>query len=99
MSLTAALQFLVAGIGISGIFILIVHKFMAGLGVKNGRLILASLSFILQLFFAGFGLRVSEEKNLIDLGFMLTDAAFLLTYLLFTTALLLGQVKYYGTNK
>lgn len=99
MELAKTALFVIVGAGISVIFVGIIRKFFTELGIKNRKLILLLESFILLLFFSGFAFRVSEEKTLVDFGFMLTDASFLLVYLLFTTALLAGQVKYYGANR
>lgn len=49
----------------------------------------------LILFSAGFLLRLSGEKKLIDAGFFMTGASQTLLSALFTLALILGQFKYW----
>jgi hypothetical protein len=62
----------------------------------NYTKILPAIAFPILLFAFGFTLRLAQDKELIDLGFFFTEFSFLFTYLLFTVALLLGQVKYWG---
>lgn len=49
----------------------------------------------LTIFVFGFALRLSKNQGLVDLGFFLTDSAAFFITLLFTLALILGQVKYW----
>lgn len=53
------------------------------------------LYLTLGIFAAGFSLRISGNPGLVDIGFFLTDASYLFTYVLFTAALILGQKKYW----
>uniref|UniRef100_A0A7C4TJM8 Uncharacterized protein n=1 Tax=candidate division WWE3 bacterium TaxID=2053526 RepID=A0A7C4TJM8_UNCKA len=47
------------------------------------------------LFSLGFIMRLSNIPWIIDIGFFLTEGAFLLIYSIFTVAFLLGQIKYW----
>ncbi|HLC77455.1 MAG TPA: hypothetical protein VJH04_04600 [archaeon] len=49
----------------------------------------------LMLFFMGFSMRLSGERDFIDLGYFFTDFSFLYVYLIFALSFLLGQVKYW----
>lgn len=49
----------------------------------------------LMIFVFGFTLRLSKNQSLVDLGFFFTDSAVYFTTLLFTLALILGQIKYW----
>ena len=49
----------------------------------------------LIIFTTGFTLRLSKNPDIIDIGFFLTEMGLLFTYLLFTSALILGQKKYW----
>lgn len=60
----------------------------------KARKINAIFGFIVVLFSAGFLLRLNANKQLIDIGYYLTDFSFLLSYLIIGTAALLGQAKY-----
>lgn len=47
------------------------------------------------IFSLGFIMRLSEDKQIIDLGFFFTESATIFIYVLFTSALILGQLKYW----
>jgi len=49
----------------------------------------------LMIFVLGFALRLSRNQSLVDLGFFFTDSAAFFVTLLFTLALILGQVKFW----
>jgi len=51
---------------------------------------------VVLLFSAGFAMRLNAEREIIDLGYYLTDFAFLFAYLLIAVAALLGQAKYHS---
>jgi len=55
----------------------------------------AVVLFPLLSFVIGFSLRLSGPEEIIDLGFFFTDFSFLFVYILFTIALLLGQLRYW----
>ena len=46
-------------------------------------------------FSFGFIMRLSENKQIVDLGFFFTESATIFIYILFTSALILGQLKYW----
>ncbi len=62
---------------------------------KTSRKSFYLIFFIPILFSVGFGLRLSQNKEIVDFGFFLTEISYLFTYLLFTAALMLGQKKYW----
>ena len=53
----------------------------------------------LLLFVIGFSMRLSNEKDFIDLGFFFTDFSFLFVYLMFAISFLLGQIKYWKIDR
>ena len=59
----------------------------------------ALLFLPLAIFSAGFFLRLTGEKELVDAGFFLTEFSFLLVYITFTASLVLGQIKYWGKRR
>lgn len=46
-------------------------------------------------FSFGFIMRLSENKQIVDLGFFFTESATIFIYILFTSVLILGQLKYW----
>ncbi|MBI2141192.1 hypothetical protein HYU16_02100 [Candidatus Woesearchaeota archaeon] len=66
---------------------------------KTSRKSFYPIFFIPVLFSLGFGFRFGQSKDVVDFGFFLTEISYLLTYLLFTAALILGQKKYWKTNQ
>jgi len=50
------------------------------------------------IFTIGFSLRLSKNQNIIDMGYFMTDISFLFIEILFTIALILGQMKYWKIN-
>lgn len=50
---------------------------------------------LLLCFSLGFMLRLSQEQSMIDLGFFFTEMSGIFGTILFTSALLLGQMKYH----
>lgn len=59
----------------------------------NGLLLIFLLPLVIFVF--GFALRISGNQGLVDLGFFFTDSAAFFITLLFTLALILGQIKYW----
>ena len=53
------------------------------------------LFIALLLFAAGFYFRISGEKELVDLGFFFTESSTLFISVMFTTALIMGQERYW----
>jgi hypothetical protein len=74
-----------------------------GLGVlifmllkKFGRTDLAIYYFApVFMYCLGFGLRLSGIGWLVDIGYFFTDGALIAIYLVFSIAMLLGQIKYW----
>lgn len=46
-------------------------------------------------FSSGFIMRLSENRQIVDLGFFFTESATIFIYILFTCVLILGQLKYW----
>ena len=49
----------------------------------------------LAMFSIGFALRLFSEQSVVDIGFYFTDISFLFVNIMFTSALILGQHKYW----
>lgn len=49
----------------------------------------------LFLFCLGFTMRILGNKEVVDIGFFLTDSASLIIYTIFSISFLLGQLKYW----
>lgn len=77
------------------LFIFLKLFFMWVEDFKIGAKRLIIFVFILGLFAVGFGLRVSGEKSLIDLGYFLTEFCTLAVTVLLVICMFLGQVKYW----
>jgi len=75
------------------ISLILLMKFLGNFKVK--KLTLEILTFPLLVFALGFALRLTDQKELIDTGFFLTDYSSLFVYLLFAACLVLGQLKYW----
>ena len=87
----------VLGIGLVLIvMIILLSRFLTRFKTKKG--IFLSVFFVIILFSVGFSLRLSGEQEFIDFGFYLTEISFLFTYVIFTVALLLGQIKYWKVS-
>jgi hypothetical protein len=63
---------------------------------KVSKAFFIPIFFILILFCSGFCLRLSKTQSLIDGGFFLTEFSYLCATLVFSSALILGQMKYWG---
>jgi len=77
-------------LGLFSYLVLIIFK-------KFGRELKEGILFIcpILVFGLGFVLRLSEKKELIDLGYFLTGFAALFLSTLFAIFLFLGQLKYW----
>jgi hypothetical protein len=53
------------------------------------------LFLALIIFSIGFSLRLTDQEKLVGFGFFMTEISFLFVNVLFTAALLLGQLKYW----
>lgn len=61
----------------------------------NQRIIAPYVLAPVIMFCLGYGLRFSENKDLIDMGYFLTDISSMLIFLFLAAASFLGQLKYY----
>lgn len=75
------------------IFLKIFFDWMADFKIKKNKLMVFLVPLI--IFIIGFSLRISGNKNMIDLGYFMTDFSALSATILFTVCLFLGQVKYW----
>lgn len=57
--------------------------------------VLTVLSVPIITFGIGFAMRLAKDQQVIDLGFYFTESSVVFIYVLFTAALLLGQIKYW----
>ena len=87
------IQLAVIGV-LTAIYSLLIFVFCAKF-TKN-LLLPAFLTFPIFVFCAGFIMRLLPRKEMVDLGFFFTESAVVFIYVLFTTALILGQFKYWG---
>lgn len=84
------------------IIVLAVSSKLLGDFLRNFRIpkrVLVLVLFPLLVFVTGFSLRLSGEKEMIDLGFFFTEFSFLFVYLILAVALILGQIKYWLLKK
>ncbi|HBB76207.1 MAG: hypothetical protein A2186_00470 [Candidatus Levybacteria bacterium RIFOXYA1_FULL_41_10] len=49
----------------------------------------------IAVFSLGYLLRLTENKAFVDLGYFLTDSSYIFIYSLFTSALVIGQIKFW----
>ena len=57
-----------------------------------------TLLFPLIMFTTGFIMRLAKKKSAVDVGYYLTEISYIFTYVIFSAAILLGQVKYWKTK-
>lgn len=76
-----------------GIFVALLNFLLADFKVKKSRL--AVFVFPLLTYAAGFTLRLSGNKELIDLGYFFTEFSTIFVTVLFSLCLYLGQIKYW----
>jgi hypothetical protein len=88
--------FILAQLLVLFIFLNYFLKWISDFKVKKNRLIIFLI--IPLIFIAGFGLRISGNKNLIDFGYFLTEFSTLGATILFTVCIYLGQIKYWGVK-
>jgi len=76
-----------------GIFIVLLNFLLADFEIKRKKL----LVFVLPLltYAAGFTLRLSDNKELVDLGFFFTEFSTIFVTVLFSLCMYLGQLKYW----
>jgi len=53
------------------------------------------LTMPIIVFALGYSLRLGGNKPAIDLGYFLTDSSYIFIYSLFTSALVIGQIKFW----
>ncbi|OGG06159.1 hypothetical protein A2872_04285 [Candidatus Gottesmanbacteria bacterium RIFCSPHIGHO2_01_FULL_42_12] len=53
------------------------------------------LMFPIIIFSLGFALRLTNNKTIIDVGYFVTDSSSAFISILFTGAIILGQLKYW----
>lgn len=75
------------------IFLKIFFDWIADFKIRKRRLMIFLVP--LMVFITGFSLRVSGNKNMIDLGYFMTDFSALSATVLFTICIFLGQLKYW----
>ena len=49
----------------------------------------------ITVFSLGYVLRLTGSKPIVDVGFFFTDSAYIFIYSLFTSALVIGQIKFW----
>lgn len=49
----------------------------------------------LAMFSIGFCLRLSGNTDIVDLGYFFTESSYLIVYILFSIAIVLGQIRYW----
>ena len=76
------------------ILLLLLYWFLSNFNV-NKKLFLP-LAAIILMFSAGFGLRLTGNPYFIDRGYFLTEISHLFASMMFASALILGQAKYWG---
>lgn len=77
------------------IFLLLTLEILLLLNKFKRLDLLIYLIIPLIIFVSGFSLRLSDNKQFIDLGFYFTEVSNLFLFLLFVLALFLGQVRYW----
>ncbi|MFA5827934.1 MAG: hypothetical protein WC841_01030 [Candidatus Shapirobacteria bacterium] len=85
--------FLLAQLLVLFIFIKYFLNWISDFKIKKNRLIIFLV--IPLIFITGIGLRISNNKNLVDFGYFLTDFSGLIATVLFTICLYPGQIKYW----
>lgn len=63
--------------------------------IQSAIKLFATMFIVLLMFTLGYILRLSAQKQFVDIGYYLTDLSYLFTYIIFTAALILGQIKYW----
>lgn len=76
-----------------GIFVALLNFLLADFKVKKRKFL--ALVFPLLTYVAGFTLRLTGNKDLIDLGYFFTEFSTIFVTILFTLCLYLGQLKYW----
>lgn len=76
-----------------GIFVALLNFLLVDFEVKRRKLLV--FIFPLLTYIAGFTLRLTSNKELIDLGFFFTEFSTIFVTVLFSLCLYLGQIKYW----
>lgn len=74
-------------------FTILIFSFLKQFGIKSKKAVI--FVFPLIIYSLGFYLRMTGDKNLIDLGFFFTELTTVFTTILFSICLYLGQIKYW----
>jgi len=75
------------------IFVALLNLLLADFKVKKRQLLV--FIFPLLTYAVGFTLRLSGNKELVDLGFFFTEFSTIFVTILFSLCLYLGQLKYW----
>lgn len=76
-----------------GIFVALLNFLLADFEVKKRKLLV--FAFPLLTYVVGFTLRLSGNKEFIDLGYFFTEFSTIFVTILFSLCLYLGQIKYW----
>ena len=76
------------------IFVALLNLLLADFKLKKRQLIV--FIFPLLTYAVGFTLRLSDNKEFVDLGFFFTEFSTIFVTILFSLCLYLGQVKYWN---
>jgi len=76
-----------------GIFVALLNFLLADFKLKKGKLL--AFIFPLLIYVVGFTLRLSGNKELVDLGFFFTEFSSIFVTVLFSLCLYLGQLRYW----
>ena len=92
---------MIFGLAVIVVAILLIYRILNGFSLllkttEQTRKGVVSIVFPVCLMFCiGFVLRLSNDNDIIDIGYFLTDFSYLLSYLLIAFAALFGQAKYH----
>jgi hypothetical protein len=76
-----------------GIFVALLNFSLTDFKVKKRRLVV--FVFPLLTYVMGFTLRLSDAKDLIDLGYFFTEFSTIFVTILFSLCMYLGQIRYW----
>lgn len=76
-----------------GIFVVLLNFLVADFEVKKRKLLV--FAFPLLTYVVGFTLRLSGNKEFVDLGYFFTEFSTIFVTILFSLCMYLGQLKYW----
>jgi surface polysaccharide O-acyltransferase-like enzyme len=79
------------------VFNLLIFNLLKEFGVRKSKAIIFLVP--LFIFMSGFLLRLTGNKEHMDIGFLLTDSSAVFITILFTLCLYLGQVRYWKMKR